>query len=491
MSALWFAMGCRPEDPGIDSGSPGTIPVDSATSAGTPVVTWSPLVPTVAWVDWAAPADATAVRVEFGADGAFDRATGWSTPGELPPGGLAVVGLAAGRTYTARVAADTPAGPASSAPVTLAVPAAPPDLPVLVIDRSDAGAEVPSGYLWSAVSTSLGGDAQTDLVVWNGAGEIVWYVRSERGHITVSPSVGQTPGTLWWDDYDMTDLERRATLVRATLDGRSLDRVALPNGHHAALEVEPGIVAWIAHDVRPAPDGVGSVTADRLYEAPFDDTAHPREVVNLYDALFHGAFDPPCDHTTTGIPYGSTFPVFEWSHENSLAYLADRDRYLVNLRWLDTVVAIDRSTGTIAWSLGGPYGSFTTPTGGSIYGSADDSLLSHAHWSDAWDGGLVAFDNGTHHDPPLSSIVTLAWDEDARTVAETSRWTDPEQRFVGILGDARQLPGGDVLSSWSVLGELREVTPAGEVVWSAHTEAGGDGPAVSIGRVRWLSELVP
>lgn len=474
MPMVVILLACRP--PEVEP--PGSEPTVSE-PALTATVGWSSLVPTIPTIGWTEPPGTVRSWVEYGLDGAFDHTT--------PPGapGLVVLGLKAGRTYTARAVSETPAGRVESEPLTLEVPAAPPGLPSLVVELAEPEAEAPNGFVLSTVTSALGGaEVEAFVAIWDGDGDPVWWIANPRGHLTVSPSFGTTPGTVLFDDYDMSDSRRADTGHIVQLDGSDAVAFPLPDGHHAVIEPEPGILVWIAADLRPSPvEPDVHVTADRLYEAAADGT--PREVVALYDALYGGTYDVPCWHPEVGVPYGDLYPVYEWSHLNSVVYLPTRDAYLLNLRWVDTVLLVDRSTGAILWRMGGPYGEFTTPAGDPLYTTVDDSVLSHAHLSDAWDGGLVAFDNGSHRTPQVSSIVELEWDESAHTVSEVFRWPDPEGRFVGIIGDVRKLPGGDYLAAWSTLGEITEVDPAGRLVWKLRTD-----PLRSLGRLQWIPELV-
>ena len=45
--------------------------------------------------------------------------------------------------------------------------------------------------------------------------------------------------------------------------------------------------------------------------------------------------------------------------------------------------------------------------------------------------------------------------------------------FVYILGEAARLPSGNTLIVWSTAGQVQEVTPGGELVWSLDSEVGG------------------
>ena len=132
--------------------------------------------------------------------------------------------------------------------------------------------------------------------------------------------------------------------------------------------------------------------------------------------------------------------------------------------------------------MGGRSSDFTREDGSPLYTSAEDSWpWSHAHLSDAWEGGALLFDNGDHYDPPVSGVVEVAWDEEARTVREVWRWTRPDGVFLFTLGDARRLPGGNVLVAWTGEGRLTEITRDGDIVWDARAE-----PGLQVSRIQVL-----
>lgn len=491
--ALAWASGCRDPDP-VDGGTddPATDPdpdtdTDTDTAPDTaPTVVWSALVPTIPTLTFAAPPGASA-RITYALDDGSGPALA-TPPVTADPDGvvaIALLGLKAGRSYAYTVEIDGQAAFAD----TLHVLSAPDGLPALVVDLSSPGSQVAGGFVLVSTTTGFGGpNADSWVVIYDGDGDPVWWVREGVGEVTVTTSLGATPGTVWWDRYDMSDPALPATGVQAWLDGSARREFPLVDGHHAVIEPLPGVVTWIARDVRPNPQGDGFVTADRVLEAAIDPVTGAlgpaRDVVDLYDAVFGGVFASPCSHADAATAVGDADPLYEWTHLNSIAYLAERDAYLVHARWLDAVFLVDRPTGAVLWQLGGPGGQFTLGAGGSPYPSLAGSLLSHAHLSDAWDGGLVAYDNGSHRVPPRTALVELRWDEDARTVDEVWRWEDPTGRFVGILGDVRRLPAGGTVSSWSTLGEIGELDANGVVVWHARTT-----PLRSVSRLVFFDTL--
>jgi hypothetical protein len=53
-----------------------------------------------------------------------------------------------------------------------------------------------------------------------------------------------------------------------------------------------------------------------------------------------------------------------------------------------------------------------------------------------------------------------------------------------MLGDAKRLPDGGVITSWTMFGTILDIGPEGDVRWSLETELG-----VATGRTTWLPTL--
>ncbi|MFT4624935.1 MAG: hypothetical protein ACI8PZ_003601 [Myxococcota bacterium] len=435
-------------------------------------------VPTTWWMTWEAPDGTSTVR--YGSE-TLDRQT---PPGD-PSAGIPLVALAGGSTWqwqAVTVAAD---GTEHASEVQSFTVAEPPELaPSLVVDRVDPErSEVAGLAVFAGYSDVLGAAASTGgaLAVHPGdGGPPIWWWSVPAGAITLSPWTADDAG-LWFDVYS----EDPVTGVDAALHHMSLDGTthqAFPVGvaHHVILPLPPDEVAWIYPHLRPI--DVGWSQTDGVRTAPLSDLGNPRDLFDTHDHMAM-PYEAPCGHVFTPYRRGALFPVFEWTHGNSLVHLPESDRFLVYTRWTDTLYAVDRTTGAVDWQLGGARSDFTWADGEPLYAGAEDpGPWSHAHLTDAWEGGALVFDNGDHYDPPASSVVELAWDEEARTVREVWRYSDPDGGYQVVLGDARRLPGGNVLVAWTAEGRLTEVTREGDVVWEAHSE-----PALRVSRVRVLS----
>ena len=105
----------------------------------------------------------------------------------------------------------------------------------------------------------------------------------------------------------------------------------------------------------------------------------------------------------------------------------------------------------------------------------------HGHMSEAWEDRLLLFDNGNHREDQTSRVVEFQVDPDQGTLEEVWSFVHPDGRHISHLGDARRLPGGNTLISWSPEGRVMEVTPDGDIVWEIRVDQ-------KIGRVEFVPD---
>ena len=133
----------------------------------------------------------------------------------------------------------------------------------------------------------------------------------------------------------------------------------------------------------------------------------------------------------------------------------------MGVRHFDAVVRFD-GNGAIRWWLGGRLNTLDP-----LDGAAPPR---HGHFSEAWSDGMLVFDNGNHVPDAVTRIVEYAIDAEAQTYREVWSYDHPEGGFFAARGDARRLPGGNVLVAWTGNGQIWEITREGDVVWRADTE---------------------
>ncbi|UIO99688.1 aryl-sulfate sulfotransferase [Halobaculum sp. CBA1158] len=246
-----------------------------------------------------------------------------------------------------------------------------------------------------------------------------------------------------------------------TADGRwwSYDVDPLPNGELLMATTEPGIsvIERIdpatgettetirlenvedAHDVDYLGDGE-FVTVDKGDErnrvVVFDDSG---------EIVWQWRFDEHTDRFPRdgGGPYGD-----DWTHVNDVDPIGN-DTFLVSVRNFDQVIAVDRDTKEVKWTLG-----------------EDDEydVLNEQHNPDYIEG-----ENGT--------ATVLVADSENDRVAEYARTDDGGWERTWTLSggglheprDADRLPNGNTLVTDRRGHRVVEVTPRGEVVWEFYT----------------------
>ena len=241
----------------------------------------------------------------------------------------------------------------------------------------------------------------------------------------------------WWQ-YDVDPLPEGDLLVATTEPGISvIERVDPATGEHVAVTRLETVED--AHDVDALGDGE-YVTVDK------GDGRNRVVVVDDFgEVVWEWRFDEHTDRFPRdgGGPYGE-----DWTHVNDVDPIGN-GTFLVSVRNFDRVIAVDRETKAVEWTLG-----------------ADDAhgVLNEQHNPD-----FIAGEDGT---PTL-----LVADSENDRVVEYARTDDGEwERTWSLSGggldeprDADRLPNGNTLVTDRRGHRVLEVTPGGEVVWEFYT----------------------
>lgn len=149
---------------------------------------------------------------------------------------------------------------------------------------------------------------------------------------------------------------------------------------------------------------------------------------------------------------------FDPVHINSIEPRG-RDEVVISMRHTDAVYGIRRSTGEIAWKLGGT----ETPESLQVVGDPARKLLGGQHDARvAADGTLSIFDNGKDR-PRRPRVVFYRLDLGQREAIYRSQLNDPEVEKSHCCGSARQLPDGGWLVSWGDNPLVTEFDPRGRI----------------------------
>lgn len=148
-------------------------------------------------------------------------------------------------------------------------------------------------------------------------------------------------------------------------------------------------------------------------------------------------------------------------HLNSISSAPDGD-YILSFRNYSDVIKVDPDTHEIDWHMGGR---------GNIYNEfefIDDPLggftLQHRPLI-LENGNLLVYDNGNHHEPPVTRILEYELDTDAMTATLVWSYITPEESFSPFAGNALPLDNGNMLISYALQDPaIIEINPDGEVV---------------------------
>ena len=423
---------------------------------------------TVIFAEWTAPESGVGF-IEYGLDGAFDLSSP-PVQNDSDAQAATLLGLKAGFTYDFRAVLETPDGERIEGQTqTLDLEPPPAELERFTVTVAQ---DVPDDGF---IITTLLQPADSWAVILDRDGDYVWFWPADEGlaYINAKPNPdGKSLSLNQGDGQQNDDLGGSHTL---TLDGESLVYTRTPMSHHDAIQLPDDTLAFIALDIRPGMMGEleTTIAGDAIYEVPIGSKTDEASVEKFN---FFDDYRAPwiyCAHSTVEA-YNTG--ALEWTHANSLMFLEEQNAYYLMSKILDGLWKIDRDSGEILWQLGGEYSDFTI--------NNDDDWWSHGHMSHVWDDGMVIFDNGYHRDDLTSGIAEYAWNEETQTVERVFEYRDPGGRFVPMLGDARKLPSGNYMTSWSTLGILKEIDPDGETVWEATSALGQ-----AITRIRYVPSL--
>jgi hypothetical protein len=158
-------------------------------------------------------------------------------------------------------------------------------------------------------------------------------------------------------------------------------------------------------------------------------------------------------------------PAYDIVHINAVDPYGPH-RFVVSMRHLDAVYAIDKPTGNVLWKIGGTHTSRSL----SIRGRKVNTLGGPHDVRALPDGTITVHDNGTGrgHGPRALRFRVRA---KRRTARVLERITNPAATESTCCGSARRLPGGHWAISWGGINLIEEMTAASKRVFALHFAA--------------------
>jgi len=387
----------------------------------------STVIPTVGIVHWSTDlAGLTSANVEFTLNDPAPDEINRGGGGPIDVSGqmhrALLLGMKAGRSYTYRIVAHG-GGNATCTSADRSLTTGPfvdpnvtnGDSLVITVVRNSAPA--PGFIVTSDYVHALAYVIDTD-------GDFVWWAASPY-------SCGRA--RMDWEGANMWMLEANGTntggdVRRISMDGTDVeDNVAgLAAAHHDLAVLPGGIVATLLWTTQT------NQASDLVERAP-DGTIET--VARIDGSVFPGK-------TVTG-----TY------HANSLAYHVADDTYTVGDLYGTGYAKLTRG-GQVVWQFLASCAAGTKCATGDTEGNHGHHLL---------DSGTLLFFKA-RVDPSLVDEYSLTETSTSLSASLIWSYTPDNNLETTIMGDVQRLPNGDTLIVWADPGEMREVSPAGDVI---------------------------
>ncbi|MEQ1565449.1 MAG: hypothetical protein ABMA64_07420 [Myxococcota bacterium] len=401
-----------------DTGSPGTVTEPFTLSD----VGWRlhATLETLAYVGWTQDGPG-AVRIEYSVDPGI-----WlSTPERTRDAGQWEQ-ILLGIPYATDVPFRIWAGGALAAEGTLQTGAAPDDLPVPTLELEDPALQYGAApYLLTSVDEDTGGWTGSAFwtVILDRQGRTVWARRADDWTLFAQVSTSTRSHLLLdldttWTDFDGGDGSR---VLRMTLD-EELEETPTPGLQHAFVELPDGTLAW------------GSVYHAGQGEALVELAPGARDATVVWACESDADIPDDCSH-------------------NGLFYDPPTNSYLYSFWNHDTVVAVDRASGTLAWYAGRVDGGldFVPP----------ESQFELQHGVSYTAAGTLLLST----EVPGPTTHAREYEVDLATGALVEVWSFDAGVYALYNGDATRLPNGNTLHVVGNAGVIFEVTDDQQVAW--------------------------
>ena len=298
------------------------------------------------------------------------------------------------------------------------------------------------------------GPAGHYVVAFDPQGVPVWWYRDQVAAGTPVDAKFLDKSTIGWSSggafrvYSLDGVAKQTfTAAGGFLDPH--DFQVLPNGNYLGI-------AYVPHDnVDLSSWGLSDqaqITDSEILELDADSN-----IVWRWSTADH------IDVATENANWHANFP--DVVHMNSVQYVGNNE-IIFSARHLDAVYAIDMTTGSVMWKLGGTKTTQSLAIAGDAYATTSDpaTLFSGQHDARLFGRTLTVQDNGTQFTRPVRAL-RFTLNATTRTATEKESVTDeqfPTPAF--CCGGAVRLGTGDWLTSWGTSKYAAELSPTGSHV---------------------------
>jgi outer membrane protein assembly factor BamB len=320
-------------------------------------------------------------------------------------------------------------------------------------------AEVPDpGYLFLGPGpVALSGSEQYGPLIVDREGMPVWFRPLPAGlqatNFSCSSYRGE-PVLVWWEGKILPSGYGQGEAVLLDRAYREVARVRAAGGRAMdlhALTVTPGGTALFTCYPETVHMDLSSIGGPR--DNPVLGSIIQEVDIATGRLLFEWR---SLQHIPVNVSYEPMSAPYDYLHVNSIQSLSDGN-LLVSGRHTWAIYTLDRSTGSVIWTLGGKHSDFRMGPGAQFAWQHDASQVS--------DRVLTVFDNGTNgpiKSEPQGRGLVLELDEPRRTVSVRHAYTTSQRSLPGAMGSVQILRSGRVMVGWGVASYTSEFDADGE-----------------------------
>ncbi len=374
----------------------------------------SEMIPTVGVVTWSIEAGPlTEAYIEFGRGGFWEYTADVDL--NAPQYRTLLLGMKPDTRYTFRIIAKDADKTYTSNSRTITTGARPVSLPPITLSPEKC---LPRGFIVSTLYTKPG-----DAFIIDKDGDYVWWYDS--------PNMGDdgVRARMTWDGKSMViangNVDNRpdsGTLVKVDMDGTNEQVYDVPRRHHDVAVLPDGTIAYFEYNDDESCEIVKEIDPD----------GNMKEIVDL--GIYFDGLSPEPDAGPLG---GGE------CHTNAINYVQKDDAYTLSILNFNAFIKIDRD-GNKKWIFGGESNEFE---------GAGSWQYQHQH--QLLDGKFIFFNNETGFRP--SRVKQYDFDEDAMTATEEWSFSNGGQSIA--MGDAKRLPDGTTLATYSASGQMILIGP--------------------------------
>lgn len=305
-------------------------------------------------------------------------------------------------------------------------------------------------------------DRQYGPLIIDDSGEPIWF-QPLQGKVAMSLRVQKYRGQrvlTWWEGQFPEGYGGEFVIVDRAY--REVGRVRAKNGlsadlHEFVITSRGSALIMIYDEVAADLTSVGGPPDGRVVDGVVQeiDIASGRLLLE-WRSLDHVSLD---ESFFTNVTEDGNV---DYIHLNSIG--VDRDGHLlVSARHTSAVYKLHRTTGAVLWRLGGKRSDFDFEPGAAF-----------AYQHDArrhGDGTLTLFDNAAaapNSEGVASRALRLTLDTGSMTARVARDYqVAGERRIAFAMGNAQQLPGGNLFVGWGTFPSFNEISPTGEVHFDA------------------------